>query len=89
MLQSKPRERTNRPHRSWKYLPALKHIREDQGLSIRELAALAGVTPDTVWRIEREYRAAQPETRRRIAKALGVRSRNLVKRPLEEEVDEM
>jgi DNA-binding XRE family transcriptional regulator len=58
-------------------LPGLRRIREERGLSIRELAREAGVAPDTVWRLENLQRAAEPKSRRNLAKALGVRIRDL------------
>ncbi len=66
-------------------LPGLRRIREERGLSIRELAREAGVAPDTVWRLENLQRAAEPKTRRNLARALDVGIRDLRKT---EEVDE-
>lgn len=42
-------------------------------MSTRELAAKAGVGPDTIWRIEGgDYKKLRPATMRKIAEALGV-----------------
>jgi transcriptional regulator with XRE-family HTH domain len=60
-------------------LPGLRRIREERDLSIRELAREAGVAPDTVWRLENLQRAAEPKTRRNLAKALDVKIRDLRK----------
>jgi transcriptional regulator with XRE-family HTH domain len=67
-------------------LPGLRRIREECGLSIRELAREAGVAPDTVWRLENLQRAAEPKTRRNLAKALDTTIKEL--RTPDEEVDE-
>lgn len=60
-------------------LPGLRRIREERGLSIRELAREARVAHDTVWRLENLQRAAEPKTRRKLAHALGVGIRDLRK----------
>lgn len=65
-------------------LPGLRRVREERGLSIRELAREAEVTPDTVWRLETLRRAAEQRTRRKIADALGVGIKEL-RKPDEEE----
>lgn len=57
----------------------LKIMREDNVLSQRELARLAGVTHATLWRLEHGY-AAQPRTIRKIAEALGVEPKKIIKR---------
>ena len=67
-------------------LPGLKRVRLDAGLSIRELAAKAEVSPDTVWRVETLRRGAEPRTRRRIARALKTSIAEL-RTPDREEVD--
>jgi transcriptional regulator with XRE-family HTH domain len=48
-------------------------------LSQRELARMAGLTQMTVWRIENGYRDARPGTIRKLAGALGVEPKELVK----------
>ena len=58
-------------------LPGLARVRQERGLSIRELAREAGVAPDTVWRLEKLQRAAEPKTRRLLARALDTGIRDL------------
>lgn len=58
----------------------LKRLREDQVLSQRELARMAGLTQMTVWRLENGFSEAHPQTIRKIAGVLGVAPRELVKR---------
>ena len=58
----------------------LKSLREEQVLSQRELARMAGVAQGTVWRLESGFREAHPQTIRKIAKALGVKPKELVKK---------
>lgn len=54
-------------------MPSLKEHRKSSYLSTRELAAKAGVSADTIWRIESgDFKRLQPATMRRIAEALGV-----------------
>ncbi len=55
----------------------LRELREDQTLSTRELAALAGVHYNTVLRLENNQGGAQARTLRRLAAALGVEPREL------------
>jgi transcriptional regulator with XRE-family HTH domain len=56
----------------------LRELRADQALSIRELAALAGVSHQTVWHLERDGGNAQPRTIRKLSQALGVKPRFLM-----------
>ena len=58
----------------------LKQLREEQALSLRELASLADVPHNVIWRIEAGRQGAQPRTIRKLASALGVEPRELVKR---------
>ena len=58
----------------------LKELRETRALSLRELANEAGVGHNTIYRIEHGQRKALPRTVRRLAKALGVEPRELMKR---------
>ncbi len=58
----------------------LKRLREDQVLSQRELARMAGLTQMTVWRLENGFDQAHPQTIRKISAALGVEPRELVKK---------
>jgi transcriptional regulator with XRE-family HTH domain len=57
----------------------LKRLRENQVLSQRELARMAGLTHMTVWRLENGFEHAHPQTIRKIAGVLGVEPRELVK----------
>lgn len=57
----------------------LKELRESRALSLRELANEAGVGHNTIYRIEHGQRNALPRTVRRLAKALGVEPRELMK----------
>lgn len=51
----------------------LKVLRNRRFLGVRDLAAAAGVAPDTIWRIENgEYKTLRPGTMRKIAQALEV-----------------
>jgi transcriptional regulator with XRE-family HTH domain len=58
----------------------MKALREERVLSQRDLASMAGLTQMTVWRIENGYRDARPGTIRKLAQALGVEPKELVKR---------
>jgi transcriptional regulator with XRE-family HTH domain len=58
----------------------LKQLREDQVLSQRELARMAGLTQMTVWRLENGFETAHPKTIRKIAGVLGVEPKELVKK---------
>lgn len=61
------------------YLPGLGRVRAERELSMRELAKEAGVTLDTVWRLETLQRGAEQKTRRKLAAALDVGIRDLRK----------
>jgi transcriptional regulator with XRE-family HTH domain len=61
----------------------LKTLREDQVLSQRELARMAGLAQGTVWRIESGFKDAHPQTIRKLAEALGVRPSELVKKEVQ------
>jgi len=58
----------------------LKELREDRALSMRELAELSGVRHMTIYRIEHGQHQAMPRTIRRLAEALGVEPRALMRR---------
>ncbi len=58
----------------------LRRLREDRVLSQRELARMADLAYGTVWRIENGFPAARTSTIRKLANALGVEPRELVKR---------
>jgi transcriptional regulator with XRE-family HTH domain len=57
----------------------LKRLREERVLSQRELARMAGLTHQTVWRYENGFTNAHPRTIRKIAGVLGVQPKDLVK----------
>ena len=57
----------------------LKELREAQALSLRELAKEAGVGHNTIYRIEHGQGNVLPRTVRRLAKALDVEPRELMK----------
>jgi transcriptional regulator with XRE-family HTH domain len=61
----------------------LQRLREDRVLSQRELARLAGLTHQTVWRFENGSTNAHPRTIRKIATVLGVEPKELVKKERE------
>ena len=58
----------------------LKELREARALSLRELANEAGVGHNTIYRIEHGQGNVLPRTVRRLAKALDVEPRELIKR---------
>jgi transcriptional regulator with XRE-family HTH domain len=60
-------------------LPALRELRQSRGLSQRELAKLAKVSPGTVMQLENGLRGAYPATVRKLALALGVPTEELVR----------
>ena len=57
----------------------LKRLREERVLSQRELARMAGLTHQTVWRYENGSTNAHPRTIRKIAGVIGVQPKDLVK----------
>jgi transcriptional regulator with XRE-family HTH domain len=50
----------------------LREIRERKPMSQRELAEATGMSPTTIYKIEKGDREAQPRTTRKLAAALGV-----------------
>ena len=58
----------------------LRELREQQALSLRELSDLSGVNYNAIWRIEVGRTGAQPRTVRKLAAALGVKPKELLKR---------
>jgi transcriptional regulator with XRE-family HTH domain len=58
-------------------LPGLRRLRDERGYSMRELAIEAGLTTDTVWRLENQQRGAEARTRRRLAAALETTIKDL------------
>ncbi len=57
----------------------LRSLREDRVLSQRELARMAGLAQGTVWRLENGFPEAHPLTIRKLAAALGIEPRELVR----------
>jgi len=58
----------------------LKRLRQEQALSLRDLARRSGVAYDTINRLELGKQDAQPRTIRRLAEALGLQPKGLMKR---------
>ncbi len=57
----------------------LKTLRVEHVLTLRELAEVAGVSKDTIWRLENGHSEAHPSTIRKLARALGVQPKELSK----------
>ena len=59
----------------------VKELRAERVMSLRELSEIAGVSKDTIWRLESGTSTnAHPSTIRKLAKALGVEPAELTKR---------
>jgi transcriptional regulator with XRE-family HTH domain len=58
----------------------LKELRESQAYSVRDLAEEADVSTDTITALEKGRRKAWPRNVRKLARALGVEPRELMKR---------
>jgi len=58
----------------------LRQLRRERAWSQRDLAHESGVSQDTITRLETGQREAQPRTMRRLADALCVEPRELMKR---------
>src|SRR3712207_4890402 len=56
----------------------LKELRTEHVLTLRELAEEAGISKDTIWRLENGHSEAHPSTIRKLAKAFGVQPKELV-----------
>jgi transcriptional regulator with XRE-family HTH domain len=57
----------------------LKELRRERVLSLRELEEMSGVSYNTIWRLEDGRQGAHPRTIRKLAQALDVEPRELVK----------
>ncbi len=57
----------------------LRELRKRRVLTLRELGAVAGVSYNTVWRLENGFTEARPSTIRKLAAALDVESTELVR----------
>ena len=58
----------------------LRALREERVMTLRELGNKAGVSKDTIWRLEPGRSGAYPSTIRKLARALEVEPRELIKR---------
>jgi transcriptional regulator with XRE-family HTH domain len=57
----------------------LRRLRREQALSQRELSRMTGIAFDTISRLETGKQRAQPRTIRKLADALGVEPKELMK----------
>ncbi len=57
----------------------LEELRINQGLSQRQLAGKAGLSPGAVWRLETQG-SGHPDTIKKVADVLGVRPVDLLKK---------
>jgi transcriptional regulator with XRE-family HTH domain len=57
----------------------LKELRRERVLSLRELEERSGVSYNTIWRIEDGRQGAHPRTVRKLAGALGVDPKELIR----------
>ncbi len=57
----------------------LRQIRRERALSLRELGRMSDVAFDTINKLENEHREAQPLTLRKLAEALDVEPKELMK----------
>jgi transcriptional regulator with XRE-family HTH domain len=57
----------------------IKQLRRLSALSLREMGRRSGIAYDTINKLENEQRSAQARTLRRLAEALGVEPRELMK----------
>ena len=57
----------------------LRQIRQERALSLRELGERSSVAFDTINKLENEHREAQPRTIRKLAQALGVEPKELMR----------
>ncbi len=57
----------------------MRRIRRERALSQRDLTRMTGIAFDTISRLETGKQRAQPRTIRKLADALGVEPRELMK----------
>ena len=57
----------------------LRVLRKERVLSLRELEERSGVSYNTIWRIEDGRQGAHPRTIRKLAEALGVDPKELIR----------
>ena len=61
------------------YGARLRSLRRERALSQRDLSRMTGIAFDTISRLETGKQRAQPRTIRKLAEALGVEPRELMK----------
>ena len=57
----------------------MRWLRREQALSQRDLSRMTGIAFDTISRLETGKQRAQPRTIRKLADALGIEPRELMK----------
>jgi transcriptional regulator with XRE-family HTH domain len=57
----------------------LRQLRREQALSQRDLSGITGIAHDSISQLETGKREAQPRTIRKLAEALGIEPRELMK----------
>ena len=57
----------------------LRQLRREQALSQRDLSRITGIAHDSISQLETGKRDAQPRTIRKLAEALGVEPKELMK----------
>ena len=57
----------------------LRQLRRERALSQRDLSRMTGIAHDSISQLETGKRKAQPKTIRKLAEALGVEPRELMK----------
>ena len=78
MPKERPKEGSIRGSNRSTPLPGLRDARRRQGLTQRELAALAGVGAGTISDLEVGSRGGYPATVKRLCRALGVTPAELI-----------
>jgi len=61
------------------YGKRLRQLRRERALSQRDLSRMTGVAHDSISQLETGKREAQPKTIRKLAEALGVEPKELMK----------
>ena len=61
------------------HVERLEELRRERVLSLRELEQMSGVSYNTIWRLEDGRQGAHPRTLRKLAQALGVEPKELIK----------
>ena len=57
----------------------LRQLRRERALSQRDLSGITGIAHDSISQLETSKREAQPRTIRKLAEALGVEPKELMK----------